>query len=122
MEFAAARETVDASKPLADPALQAGRAIFAQSCTTCHRKGQPAAPLALTSTVNGPDPRNAMRIIRYGIRPPVGAREHAMPPFAWITEKDMVNLMAFVRSQFSRNPAWPDLEHAAREVYGEAKR
>lgn len=121
LAFAKERESVDTSERLSDPAMQAGRAIFTQSCTTCHRRGQPAAPLALTSSLNGPDPRNAIRIIRSGIRPPKGARDHAMPPFAWISEKDMVNLLTFLRVHFSRDPAWKDLDQAVREVYAESR-
>ena len=44
-----------------------------------------------------------------------------MPPFAWISEKDMVNLLTFLRVHFSRDPAWKDLDQAVREVYAESR-
>ena len=59
-----------------------GRDIFVRSCINCHRKGEKAAPLALTSTVNGPDPRNVIQIVLHGIRPPKGARDFSMPASA----------------------------------------
>jgi mono/diheme cytochrome c family protein len=113
---------VPGAAPIAvDPALQAGRDIFMRSCVNCHRKGERATPLALTSTVNGPDPRNVMQIALHGIRPPKGSRDFTMPAAAWMSEKDLVDVTRFVRAQFSRKEPWPNLEAAAREVRGAAR-
>jgi mono/diheme cytochrome c family protein len=99
-----------------DASLQPGRDIFVRSCINCHRKGEKAAPLALTSTVNGPDPRNVIQIVLHGIRPPKGARDFSMPASAWMSDQDLVNITRFVRAQFSDKGPWPNLEQAVREV------
>ena len=118
-QFAQARELVvrpGAPAPALDEALRPGYAIFVQSCANCHRQGSRFTPLALTSTVNGPDPRNVIQIVQHGLKPPRAARGFTMPAFAWMSEKDMADLVRFLRGHFSRNPAWTDVETAIREV------
>jgi len=113
--FAAARdfgspETPAAGPPLDDPVLVAGRDTFARVCANCHRTGTQAAPLALTSTVNGPDPSNLLRIIDEGLAPPAASFDRTMPGFRGaLSETDLVAMAAFLRAHFSQKPAWPDL-------------
>lgn len=97
----------------ADPAP--GAAIFAGACATCHHSGgdlpisRPVA-LGLSSPVNAPDPANLIHIIRDGIHPPPGTRGPLMPGFAGaLTDPQIVALASYVRSQFSQQPAWPDI-------------
>ena len=118
-DFAEQRQLANvpgAPAPSLDPALRPGYAIFMQSCVNCHRKGERFTPLALTSTVNGPDPRNVVQILQHGLKPPRASRGFTMPAFAWMSEKDMADLVRFLRGHFSRNPAWTDVEGAIREL------
>lgn len=117
--FAESRQlanTPGAAAPALDPSLRPGYAIFVQSCVNCHRKGERFTPLALTSTINGPDPRNVIQILQHGLKPPRASRGFTMPAFAWMSEKEMADLLRFLRGHFSRNPPWTDLEAAVREV------
>jgi len=100
-----------------DSALGRGVAIFARVCANCHRANAQAAPLALTSTVNGPDPRNFLHIVVNGIAPPEAAFDRSMPGFGGsLTDEDLVDLATFVRSHFSREPAWEDLPSGLEDV------
>lgn len=103
----------------ADPAFGRGLQVFARVCANCHRADAQAAPLALTSTVNGPDPRNFLHIVVDGITPPEGAYDRSMPGFGGaLSDADLVDLAGFVRAHFSQQPAWGDLEASVKEVRG----
>lgn len=102
-----------------DPAFARGLQIFARVCANCHRANVRAAPLALTSTVNGPDPRNFLHIVAEGIKPPQGAFDRSMPAFGGsLSDTDLVDLAIFVRAHFSQRPAWMDLRAKVSEVRG----
>ena len=100
-----------------DPALRRGMQVFRDQCADCHRRGGAEAPvpLALTTTVNAPDPRNVIHIVFDGIRPPRGALQRSMPEFgASITDADIVDLMKYIRWHFTDRPPWQDVaEHVA---------
>jgi len=96
-----------------------GAAVFGRVCANCHRAGGRSVPLALTSTVNGPDPRNLLHIIANGIKPPQGAFDRSMPAFGGaLDDRDLADLAVFVRSHFTEKPAWPDLEASIAEIRG----
>jgi mono/diheme cytochrome c family protein len=120
-EFAAAQALSEAARPR-EPALQRGEAVFVRSCANCHRRGGQTVPLALTSTVAMADPRNAIHVVLHGIKPPDGAPERSMPSFGGsLSDEQAAELIAFVRAQFSRGPAWNDLAlrvRAVRQVQG----
>ncbi len=92
-----------------------GEAIFASACASCHFEGgnQPfyrPVPLALSSVVNAPSPRNLIQIVMAGIQPPAGAHGRWMPPFgAALTDQQIEQVATYVRSHFSRRPAWDDV-------------
>lgn len=101
----------------ADPTLAAGQAIFSRVCANCHKAGAEMAPLALSSAVNGPDPRNLIRIVHDGITPPKASAARSMPHFGGsLGEEDLTNLVKFVRAHFSKSPAWPDVAKHVSEV------
>ncbi len=103
--------------PPADAALAAGQVTFARVCANCHKSGADMAPLGLSSTINGPDPRNLIHIIHDGIKPPEASASRSMPPFGGsLNEADMTNLVLFVRSHFSKNPAWTDVPARVTEI------
>ena len=99
-----------------------GEAVFAAACASCHFEGgnQPfyrPVPLALSSAVNAPSPRNLINIVMDGIQPPPGAHERWMPPFgAALTDQQIALLANYVRSHFSSKPAWPDINRMVEEI------
>ena len=95
-----------------DPALLRGMDVFADQCATCHKSGNVQVPvsLALTGTVNAPDPRNVIHIIFDGIRPPRGALQRSMPGFgASISDSEINDLLKFIRWHFTDLPPWQDI-------------
>ena len=99
-----------------DPSLRRGMEVYRDQCASCHRRGSGEAPvsLALTTTVNAPDPRNVIHVIFDGIRPPRGALQRSMPEFgASIPDADIVDLLKFIRWHFTDRPPWEDI---ARQV------
>jgi mono/diheme cytochrome c family protein len=119
-EFAAtAASGAAAPAPAApdDTAEARGEATFARVCANCHRSGGQTVPLALTSTVAGPDPRNVIHIVMNGIAPPSGASDKSMPRFGpTLSDEEIADLIAFVRSRFTDKPAWSDVPARIREA------
>ena len=92
-----------------------GAAIFEGACATCHYSGaglqakKPVA-LALTTSVNAPDPRNLIHIVQDGMWPATGERGAMMPGFAAeLTDKQVAAVVNYVRERFSREPPWHDV-------------
>ena len=102
-------------------AIAAGQATFARVCANCHKSGADMAPLALSSVVNGPDARNLIHIVRDGIRPPEASPNRSMPPFGnSLSPQDVENLVLFVRSHFSKGPAWTGVREEIAAAANEA--
>ena len=96
-----------------DPSIQRGLEVFGNLCANCHKQGagQLPVPLALTATVNAPDPRNVIHIVFDGIRPPRGATQRSMPGFgASISDGDLADMLKFLRWHFSDQPPWEDID------------
>lgn len=116
-DFGGAKTPATGPAVSADPALASGQATFARVCANCHKAGAEMTPLALSSVVNGPDPRNLVRIVHDGITPPKASATRSMPRFGGnLGEEEMTNLVKFVRAHFSRNPAWPDVDKHVSQV------
>jgi len=104
-----------------------GAAVFASACATCHHAGAGPpfvrpVPLALSSVVTGPDPRNLVRIILDGIRPPEGEAGPMMPGFAGaLTDQQVTALVAYVRSHFASAAAWEGAADRVREIRQEGR-
>jgi mono/diheme cytochrome c family protein len=96
---------------------QPGAAIFAAACATCHETSR-ALPyggvnLALSTALSSPDPRNAINIVLSGVRPVDGERSPIMPGFAdSMNDQQVAALLQFLRSHFSNQPAWTEVEKA----------
>jgi mono/diheme cytochrome c family protein len=124
-EALARAKAPDATHPAAPsgPAADAtGAAIYAAACAICHEAGRPlpygGVNLSLSTGINGPDARNAVNIILGGLRPVQGERSPIMPPFAAsMSDDQLVSLLKYLRSRFSDQPAWTDLE----TIIGEAR-
>jgi len=92
-----------------------GAQIFAGACASCHEtlpampSTQPV-PLGLTTSVNAPDPRNAIHVVLEGIWPESGEKGALMPSFAAeLTDKQVAALVDYLRAHFTDQPAWRDV-------------
>src|SRR5207248_2825645 len=99
----------------------AGEIIFAGACATCHFAGAAAGrqvtPLALTTSVNAPDPRNALRIVLNGVHPESGEAGAIMPAFAGaLTDAQIAAVVQYTRARFSDRPRWIDIDSTLRRI------
>jgi mono/diheme cytochrome c family protein len=125
LAFAREREYEVATLPEATRQAEpgSGAAIFAGACASCHVTGSPVipfgelTPLALTTAISGPDPRNLIHIILDGIQPPPGHAGLHMPGFAGVLDdRQILALAAYTRERFSNRQPWDDLEERVRQV------
>jgi mono/diheme cytochrome c family protein len=98
-----------------------GAAIYAAACAGCHESGRPAPyggiNLALSTAISGPDPRNLANIVFAGVRPVAGERSPIMPGFADnMSDAQIAALMTYLRSRFSRQPAWSSLDNVVADA------
>ncbi|WP_024511344.1 cytochrome c [Bradyrhizobium sp. ARR65] len=98
-----------------------GAAIYAAACASCHESGrQPpygGVNLALSTAVNAPDPRNLANIVLAGVRPVEGERSPIMPGFAAsMNDTQVAALLNYLRSRFTSQPPWHDLEKTIEEA------
>lgn len=100
----------------------AGAKIFAAACATCHHAGgglpdMRPVRLGLSTPVWMNQPTNLIQIILHGISPPVESPGVSMPPFADVlTDKQVADLVTYIRGHFSDRPAWSDLAESVRQV------
>jgi mono/diheme cytochrome c family protein len=100
-----------------------GGAIYVAACAACHESGRPlpygGINLGLSTTISGPDPRNLANIVLAGIGPVTGERSPIMPGFAAsMSDAQIAALLKYLRSRFSGQPAWSDVE----KIVAEARR
>jgi mono/diheme cytochrome c family protein len=112
------------TKPDAGPPAQAnaqGALIYAAACAGCHETGR-ALPyggvnLALSTAINGSDPRNAANIVLSGVRPVEGERSPIMPGFApSMNDGQIAALLNYLRARFSNQPAWTGVEKTVEDA------
>jgi len=119
--LAQAKAGATGTTPAATPADSQGAAIYAAACASCHESGRPppygGVSLALSTTVNGPDPRNLANIVLAGVRPVEGERSPIMPGFAAsMNDAQIAALVNYLRARFSSKPAWTDVESIVSEA------
>jgi mono/diheme cytochrome c family protein len=98
-----------------------GAAIYAAACAGCHESGRSlpygGVNLALSTSINGSDPRNLANILLSGVSPVVGERSPIMPGFAAsMNDGQITDLLNFLRSRFSKQPPWSDVEKTVEEA------
>jgi mono/diheme cytochrome c family protein len=103
--------------------LQSGAAIFAGTCASCHDEGASAlssirtVPLAQTTSIHAPDPRNILHIVLEGIWPEPGEKGVVMPSFEGaLTDDQLASLLAYARVHFANRPPWSDVSRQARDI------
>lgn len=104
-----------------DPALRRGETIYAGACAVCHASGgwvpYTVGSLAYHTTLVSPDPRNVIQVVLNGVHPPEGAVGAIMPAFAeMLDDRQVADLMAYLRARFSDAPPWNDVERQVREI------
>ena len=81
----------------------------------CHATAVPmlsnaSIPLGPTTSLNAPDPRNAIHVIMEGIEPEPGEKGALMPGFAAeLTDGQVAALVDYLRMRFTDRPAWRDV-------------
>jgi mono/diheme cytochrome c family protein len=104
-----------------------GAEVYAGACAACHDRGREAGsggalPLALGTAVTLPTSANLLRIALEGIAPPEGEPGRAMPGFAdALTDAQMKDLAAYIRSEFGRAAAWTDVDEELKKIREERK-
>ena len=99
--------------------------LFTGACAACHAETAPmtragAPSLALSTTVNAPTPRNAIRVVLHGIAPRDDAPAPAMPGFAEaLSDGQVADIVRFVRARYSSRPPWTDIEADVRAARAE---
>jgi mono/diheme cytochrome c family protein len=112
-----------AALSLDDARVSSGAAIFAGTCASCHDEGASSlssvhtVPLALTTSIHEPDPRNVLHIVLEGIWPEPGEKGAQMPGFEGaLTDEQLASLLAYVRVHFANRPPWVDVSRQARDI------
>jgi mono/diheme cytochrome c family protein len=112
-----------AALSLDDARVSNGAAIFAGTCANCHDEGASSlssvhtVPLALTTSIHEPDPRNVLHVVLEGIWPEPGEKGAQMPGFEGaLTDEQLVSLLAYVRVHFANSPPWVDVSRQARDI------
>jgi nicotinate dehydrogenase subunit B len=73
-------------------------------------------PLAVSKVIALPDPRNLIHVVLEGIPAPPQSPAASMPGFASaMTDTQVVALVRYLRSSFSNQPPWKDVETHVRK-------
>src|SRR5262249_51294239 len=98
-----------------------GAAIYAAACASCH-DGSRAPPyggidLSRSTGPSGPDARNVLNVILWGLPAQDEQRRPVMPGFAGtLNDRQLADLLAYIRARFSDKPAWTDVDKHIREA------
>jgi len=104
-----------------------GAEVYAGACAACHDRGREAGSggalfLALGSATTLPTSANLLRIALDGIAPPEGEPGRAMPGFAdALTDGQVKDLAAYIRSEFGRAAAWTDVDEELKKIREEKR-
>jgi mono/diheme cytochrome c family protein len=110
-----------AKQGAASPPDSEGAKIYAGACAGCHDSGRPppygGIHLGLSTAISAGDPRNLANIVLSGVAPIEGERSPIMPGFAAsMNDREVAALLGYLRSRFSRQAAWSDLEKTIAEA------
>jgi mono/diheme cytochrome c family protein len=92
-----------------------GALIYQAACASCHESGRPlpfgGVDLALSTGPSGPNARNMINVVLWGLPPANGERSPIMPGFAGaLTDRQLADLLVFLRSRFSDKSPWTYIE------------
>ncbi|HEY2418542.1 MAG TPA: cytochrome c [Steroidobacteraceae bacterium] len=92
-------------------AMQAGEALFAQSCSMCHLAANPGTPPAYPKLANNPlvqerDPETVVRIILQGAQSAAtadAATGYSMPAFVSFSDQDIADVATYIRNTWGNH-------------------
>lgn len=98
-----------------------GAHIYATACASCHESGRPVSfggiHLSLSTAIAGESPENLVNVILEGLPAQDGVAQPIMPGFAAVlTDQQLADLVAYVRSRFGQKPVWTGVEQAVRDA------
>ena len=98
-----------------------GAGIYQAACANCHESGRPlpfgGINLALSTGPSGPNARNVINVVLWGLPPAEGERSPIMPGFAGsLNDEQLTELLNYVRSHFSNKPPWSGIEKDIRDA------
>jgi mono/diheme cytochrome c family protein len=114
-----AAQTTTARSSVTSPAASA---IFDGACGACHAADAPmtqrgAPSLALSTAVHAATARDVVAVILRGLPWREGHSGPYMPAFAGaLTDAQVASVAAYVRANFSDQPAWTDVEATVRDA------
>ncbi|WP_051321077.1 c-type cytochrome [Rhizobium mesoamericanum] len=115
--------SIDNAKQAAD-AFPDGAHLFQGACAGCHEPGsamsqQGRPSLSNLTAIKMDDPTNAVAALLEGVPAPPG-KGPFMPSFGPnLTDKELAELLAYVRSRFTNRPAWENLEKSVASASAE---
>jgi mono/diheme cytochrome c family protein len=96
----------------ADALAKKGSVIFAEACTDCHEN-----ELSQSTSVSGPQPRNAIHVILEGLQPTNGEPGVLMPAYSiTLTDNQIATLVIYMRTQAGIKPPWSSVEDEVRRI------
>jgi mono/diheme cytochrome c family protein len=96
-----------------------GALIYTGACAGCH-EGPRAMPyggidLALSGGISAPSAQNLVNVILYGLPAAEAAHSPIMPGFAAsLSDGQVAALVRYLRSRFSDQPPWTDIDASVR--------
>ena len=98
-----------------------GARIYQSACAPCHESGRPlpfgGINLALSTGPSGPNARNVLNVVLWGLPAANGERAPIMPAFAGsLNDQQLTELLNFVRAQFGTGSPWTGIENDIREA------
>jgi mono/diheme cytochrome c family protein len=111
----------DSQTAPAAPAEDRGAAIYASTCAPCHDGGRPlpygGLNFALSTAVQAPNPQNIINVTLFGLPAADGEASSVMPGFTGVlSDRDMADLLGYMRERFSDQPEWTELAELARRT------
>ncbi|SUB83655.1 Gluconate 2-dehydrogenase cytochrome c subunit precursor [Pragia fontium] len=106
-----------------EPLTSQGARIFSGACMACHN--QDSGPvlngvkpsIALNSNLYESSPDNMIHIILNGIQSPATDKLGYMPAFRYnMNDQQIVALLSYLREDFAKQPAWPDLAERVKQI------
>jgi mono/diheme cytochrome c family protein len=100
---------------------EAGGAIYAAACASCHDSGRPlplgGADLSLSTALSGDSPTNLLNILTQGLPAADQVVGPIMPPFADVLgDQQLIDLAHFLRKRFVGKPDWERISDAIRKA------
>jgi mono/diheme cytochrome c family protein len=104
-------------------AASPGAAIYLAACASCHDGSRPppygGIDLAHSTGPSGPNARNVINVIMWGLPALDMEARPIMPGFAaTLSDRQLADLLAYVRARFSDKAPWTEVDKHIREARG----